>query len=320
MGGGDISPQQGGGLTAPNQLRNIVVAEARVVGVMAAGDLVYGPGGSGSRRGFEESYHPSWGQFKGKTWPTPGNHEVVVPHDTGGDQYDGYDWYFANPNLGPNLSGTTAMPWTGPSGFKQPGATGTGSNGGRWFWRRNDELGWAVISIDSDRQAWSGTIEGSPQYTWLVSVLNEIQSRQLKFFAFWHHPPFTGGDEFEANMTIIWNLLNNARCDFVLTGHDHSYGRFHPSGGGGVRAGTAAPGGAAPGGIIQYRIGNSGHDTNPLDTQGQAVAAGTPAGVYSVGKWFLSPTGYWFEAFGQNGSRHDSLGANNSIVRSRRAP
>jgi hypothetical protein len=63
----------------------LITGDPSVQLVLALGDLAYE---SGTSSEFNSKYHPSWGQFKDKTKPTPGNHEYY----TGGAS--GYFDYF----------------------------------------------------------------------------------------------------------------------------------------------------------------------------------------------------------------------------------
>ncbi len=59
--------------------------------VLLAGDAQYN---NGELEHFEEVYDPTWGRFKDRTLPVPGNH----------DQFDsGYSTYFADAGLGPSI-------------------------------------------------------------------------------------------------------------------------------------------------------------------------------------------------------------------------
>jgi hypothetical protein len=65
-------------------------ATARLIGgidgtVLALGDNAYP---DGSAEDFEECYEPTWGRFKGRTKPTPGNHEYYT------EGAEGYFDYF----------------------------------------------------------------------------------------------------------------------------------------------------------------------------------------------------------------------------------
>src|SRR5215813_14821919 len=52
--------------------------------VFAAGDLAYP---DGSDKDFAKCYNPTWGRFKDRTRPAPGNHEY---HSTGASGYTNY--------------------------------------------------------------------------------------------------------------------------------------------------------------------------------------------------------------------------------------
>lgn len=59
--------------------------------VLLLGDNVYD---NGTAREYAECYHPTWGRFRDRTWPTPGNHEYQTPGATG---YFGYFGAAAGP-------------------------------------------------------------------------------------------------------------------------------------------------------------------------------------------------------------------------------
>ena len=50
--------------------------------VLALGDIQYGSG----RRAYALSYNPTWGRFKGITWPAPGNHDFY--RSAGADYFE----------------------------------------------------------------------------------------------------------------------------------------------------------------------------------------------------------------------------------------
>ena len=53
--------------------------------VLTLGDLTYP---RGARKEFTDCYAPTWGRFKDRTWPAPGNHEYYTP---GARPY--FDWW-----------------------------------------------------------------------------------------------------------------------------------------------------------------------------------------------------------------------------------
>ena len=54
--------------------------------VILLGDVVYP---HGTDRDFANCYHPTWGRFKDRTWPSPGNHEYATPGASGYYKYFG---------------------------------------------------------------------------------------------------------------------------------------------------------------------------------------------------------------------------------------
>jgi len=60
--------------------------------VLALGDLTYP---RGAMKEFTDCYAPTWGRFKNRTWPAPGNHEYYTP---GAQPY--FDWWGARAGRG----------------------------------------------------------------------------------------------------------------------------------------------------------------------------------------------------------------------------
>ncbi|WP_067176602.1 discoidin domain-containing protein [Microtetraspora niveoalba] len=153
--------------------------------VLALGDNQYE---SGAYAEFTRYYAPTWGRFKSKTKPTPGNHEYAL-----GDGAAGYLEYF----------GGAAAP-----------------AGKSWY---SFDLGdWHIVSLNSEvsRNA------GSEQVTWLQNDLS--RNTRPCVLAYWHRPMFSSGSEHGdfPNMKPFWDALYGVRADLVLNGHDHDYERF----------------------------------------------------------------------------------------------
>lgn len=91
---GDIASCSNG-LAGAHQTADLINAlpDARV---LALGDLAYS---AGTDAQFQECYHPTWGKFKDRTWPTPGNHEYRTAGAAGYFNYfeapPYYSWEFA---------------------------------------------------------------------------------------------------------------------------------------------------------------------------------------------------------------------------------
>jgi 3',5'-cyclic AMP phosphodiesterase CpdA len=157
--------------------------------VFTLGDNAYP---SGSRDNFGNCYDRTWGRFRGRTRPAPGNHDYGTPGAAPYFEYFG------------ESAGT-------------PGLGYYAFNHGPW----------RVISLNSNFTDGVGVSPGSAQYQWLQSELTAGQSRCT--LAYWHHPLFSSGRNGEHQpMRPIFNLLYEANADLVLTGHDHLYERFAP--------------------------------------------------------------------------------------------
>ena len=163
--------------------------------VFTLGDNAY-PNGSTSN--FSDCYQKSWGRHRGRTFPSPGNHEYVTP---GAAPY--YQYFGGN---------------AGPSGL------------GYYSY----DLGsWHIVSLNSNAEAGVGVGPGSPQMSWLQADLSANKAKCV--LAYWHHPLFSSGQNGDNPfMQPIFTLLYDTGADVVLTGHDHLYERFAPQRGDGV--------------------------------------------------------------------------------------
>ncbi|MBK4733274.1 metallophosphoesterase family protein [Noviherbaspirillum pedocola] len=156
--------------------------EARV---LALGDLTY-PVGLPAE--FTDCYAPTWGRFRERTLPVPGNHEYYTP------LAPGYYGYFGAA-AAPERSGHYAV-----------------------------QLGsWRVIAINS---AISGPA-AEAQLEWLRAELSEHRSRCTLAF-WHHPRFSSGGHGDNARLAPIWTLLAEAGADLALSGHDHDYERLAP--------------------------------------------------------------------------------------------
>jgi len=157
--------------------------------VAALGDLAYENGTSAE---FNACYQPSWGKFKARTRPAPGNHEYGTGSAAG---------YFAY--------------WGAVAGDPAQG------------WYSYDLGGWHVVSLNSQCSFIGGCGVGSPQESWLRADL--AAHRKPCTLAYWHHPLFSGGQVGnEPDMVPLWQALYENDADLVLAGHAHNYQRFAP--------------------------------------------------------------------------------------------
>ncbi len=158
--------------------------------VFAAGDLAYP---DGSDEDFAKCYNPTWGRFKDRTRPAPGNHEY---HSDGAS---GYTRYF--------------------------GAAAGDPKKGYYSY----DLGaWHIIALNSQCAAVGGCDAASPQGQWLKQDL--AQHPVACTLAYFHTPLFSSGGRHgnDPEMKPLWDALYHAGADVVLNGHDHNYERFAP--------------------------------------------------------------------------------------------
>jgi hypothetical protein len=153
--------------------------------VLAVGDLAYPNGGPDE---FRRCYGATWGRFRGRTWPVPGNHE----YRTAGAS--GYFGYFGS----------------------RAGEPGKGYY--------SVELGdWHVVALNSSIDAGPE----SEQMRWLRRDLAENRRTcVLAFFHYPRFSSGEHGDN--GRMAAVWETLYAHGASVVLSGHDHHYERFAP--------------------------------------------------------------------------------------------
>ena len=141
---------------------------------------------------YVDCFGPTWGVYKARIHPAPGNHDYVQPYA------EGYFQYFG-------------------------AAAGDPARGYYSF-----NLGaWHVLVINSNCQDAGGCEAGSPQYQWVKQDLAAHPTPCS--LAIWHTPMFTSGlHGNDLEMLAIWKALYNAGAELVISGHDHDYERFAP--------------------------------------------------------------------------------------------
>jgi acid phosphatase type 7 len=160
--------------------------------VLALGDLAYP---DGSTEEFADCYGPSWGHFKERTKPTPGNHD----YETKGAS--GYFDYFGK-------------------------AAGNPEEG----YYSYDLGSWHLVSLNSN--CGEGEVRcgpGSTQRRWLEEDLAANGDKRCTL-AYMHHPRFSSGVKHGSTPTLepLWEALYEGGADVVLSGHEHNYERFAP--------------------------------------------------------------------------------------------
>jgi acid phosphatase type 7 len=191
--------------------------------VFALGDLAYE---GGTTTEFQNCYNPTWGAFKDRTRPAPGNHEY-------------------------NRQGRA-------SGYFQYWGTQAGPGIGGYY---SYDLGsWHIISLNTNCTAWGtgGCAKGSPQEEWLQHDLAAHPNACV--IAYGHHPLFSSGllpsHALHPELRDMWRDLYAAHAAIFLAGHEHSYERFAPQ----DPDGNADP----VNGIREFVVGTGGRSHDPL--------------------------------------------------------
>lgn len=157
--------------------------------VFTAGDNVY-PDGSANY--FASCYEPTWGAFRARTRPAPGNHD-----------------YYNNP---------------GAVGYFDYFGANAGPHGRGWY--RYEAGTWRIYSLTSECRASSAC--GLAQLEWLRADLAAEPHRCVA--AYWHRPRWSTGPHGDSpRMAGLVELLHDAGAEMVIAGHDHSYQRFAPA-------------------------------------------------------------------------------------------
>ena len=156
--------------------------------VIAVGDLAY-PDGSDEQ--FAKCYGPTWGRFRDRTRPAPGNHEY---HSDGAS---GYVRYFGM------LAG-------------DPRKAYYSYDLGRWH----------IIALNSECDEAGGCSPQSEQGKWLQEDLAKHRSGCT--LAYFHKPLFSSGLKHgnDPEVKPFWEILYHSGAAVIVNGHDHDYERF----------------------------------------------------------------------------------------------
>jgi hypothetical protein len=209
--------------------------------VATIGDNAY-PGGSASD--YSNCYDPTWGAFKDRTHPVPGNHDYDVTKATPYYQYFG-------------------------------AAAGTPGSG----WYSYDVGSWHVVALNSNCDA----VDCGKQANWLDGDLTANPAACILAY-WHHPRFTSGTSGGNDAVGAFWKVLYAHQATLVLNGHDHDYERFAPQdpsghadpahgirefvvGTGGASLGSFA--GVAPNsqvrnngtyGVIELTLGDGGYD------------------------------------------------------------
>jgi 3',5'-cyclic AMP phosphodiesterase CpdA len=156
--------------------------------VFTTGDNAYP---DGSRSDYAERYDPTWGAFKDRTHPVPGNHDYHT------DDAAGYVRYFGAENVTNSVDGGLYYAWDVGNG-------------------------WRAYALNSEIST-SGA-----QLRWLRDDLAAHPDRHYILYA--HRPRYTSGrHDPSEDICPLWDALAaTGDLEIVLTGHNHQYERFAP--------------------------------------------------------------------------------------------
>lgn len=187
---GDIAECKGFRPEDSKAARTAALIDAGLAGnddavVLTLGDHTY-PVGLPAE--FADCYQPTWGRFKSRTYPTPGNHEYYT---AGAPGYYGYFGEAAGPDQ-------------------------------RGYYSFN--LGnWHVVSLNSMLKA----EQQQAQLAWLRKDLADHPAHCTLAY-WHHPLYSSGGHGSSARMQDAWRILHAAGAELVLASHDHDYERFAP--------------------------------------------------------------------------------------------
>lgn len=160
--------------------------------VLTLGDNTYPVG---RPEEFTDCYDATWGKFKSRTMPSPGNHDYGMPLGLG------YYNYFDD-LAGPDRRGYYSK---------------TMGN-------------WLLLSLNSNL----GEVPMQEQLGWLKQQLKE-NKRVCTLAYWHHPSFSSGGHGNNEIMQEVWKMLAAAKADIVLASHDHDYERMAPLNADGLR-------------------------------------------------------------------------------------
>ncbi len=192
IGAGDIAfcgdePEHQGDEKTAALVKTLLASEPGAT-VFTTGDTVYG---DGTMAELKNCFDPSWGQFKDRIRPAPGNHDYQV--DQGGPYYT----YFG-------------------AAAGEPGV-------GYYSYDLGD---WHIVALNSNCND-IACGDDSRQVAWLQQDLQTSNKRCTLMY--WHHPRFSSGKAGgSSSVNSFWRTAYEMGVDVVVNGHDHDYERFAP--------------------------------------------------------------------------------------------
>jgi hypothetical protein len=218
-------------------------------------------------------FDPTWGRFKERIRPAPGNHDYF---------FEGASDYFAY------FGAAAGEPGQGWYSYDLGGMP-------------PNYRGWHVVVLNSECDQVGGCQTGSPQETWLKADLAAHPA--VCSLAIWHRPRYSSGYHGSLPATQdLWKDLYAAGAELVISGHDHDYERFAP---------MDAEGGSDPAhGITQFVVGTGGVPgpgaIRPTHAANSQVII---TGVYGVLELSLSPDSYAWKFVAEPGKTEGDEGS-----------
>jgi 3',5'-cyclic AMP phosphodiesterase CpdA len=224
--------------------------------VIELGDLQYSDGTAAQ---IAASYDTTWGAFKNKTLPVPGNHELRI------SDKDYCNYFGAAAHCPYRYYSTDFGKWRAI--VLDGNAVGT------------LQLNWLEAELQSADAAGDNVLAAVHQPRW--------------------SSPCGGCHGSQSAMKPLWDKLVAHHADVILAAHDHRYERFAPMDGNGVAAGGTGirefvvgtggahfdpSGGSIPGsqfvrgdfaGVLQLTLGDSSYSWKMLQDTGAVVDSGT---------------------------------------------
>jgi acid phosphatase type 7 len=212
-GAGDIS-------AVPTSSNRADVATAALLGQNAIG-LVHTYGDNqyecGEYPNFLGAYDKSWGKYKFKTRPAPGNHEYIANYV----------------NCLPGTTGTMISETlldTGGAGYYRYFQGRTPGHPGYYSYNYQ---GWHFVVLNTTCTNDGGGVVpggcGGPMLDWLRADLAANRAARCTV-VYGHHPyiasaaPTTGN----RSLSVIWPTLVTENVDLYIAGHNHAYERLKP--------------------------------------------------------------------------------------------
>jgi Calcineurin-like phosphoesterase len=266
---GDIACAPGDPVTVDtchHQATSDLLLGAPLAAVLPLGDIQYNSASLSNIMG-AGAYNDTWGRVKAISRPVLGNHE-----STGTGYFD----YF-------NGQGVA----DGPAGPRGKG------------YYSFDIGSWHLVALNSNCSRVSCS-EGSEQETWLRADLAAHPTGCT--LAYWHHARYSSGhDGNNTSMQPLWEALDDAEAEMVVSGHSHDYERVAP---------LDRNGGLDPAnGMRQFVVGTGGaFFTGGLDS---LIPYSEVAQNHTFGVLFLTlhPTSYDWRFVPEAGKTYTDFGS-----------